>query len=624
MKLSTSPTRTVLAATIPGLVVIAIIWGFIYGLIRYELADTLREVGRVNGNLALAFEAHTVRTIASVEQLLEYVAHEYTERGVVDIDELAEAAGTTREFVRSIAIVDASGNVVIGSHAGAPANLADREFFRYHRDHPARGVLVSPPTLGRINSTLIIPVSRRITAPGGGFGGVVAAAVDPGYFDRFYQQMDIGRDGMVLLVGLDGLTRARHTGIHDSAGQDMGGSTLMREQAKQASGSFLSAGRVEGVARYTSYRTVPEYELVVAVGMAAPEVLLPYYERRNAYLWSGVAFTLLVLAFAGTVAVARLRRQQAMEEHQREEARFRATFDQALVAMAHVDLQGRVIEVNRTLCEMVGYAAQELLGRNFIDFKFPDERRAADDARRAMLQTGETPTMEHRYRRKDGSDLWANVAISMVRDPKGNPDYFVVVAQDITAQKQAQAQVLHQATYDLLTDLPNRSLFRDRLQQVLKQAQRKRWTAGVMFMDLDRFKAVNDSFGHAAGDALLREVGTRLARSVRASDTVARVGGDEFAVVLGELSAPSDATLVARKILETLAAPMSLEGHEYFVTVSIGITLFPADGNDIETLLRNADAAMFKAKQAGRNCFQFFAPQTASPVDAGQAQPVTA
>ena len=172
--------------------------------------------------------------------------------------------------------------------------------------------------------------------------------------------------------------------------------------------------------------------------------------------------------------------------------------------------------------------------------------------------------------------------------------------------RRAQEDALHLAQYDLLTDLPNRTLFHDRLAQALNQARRRGAAAGVMFVDLDRFKSVNDLLGHAAGDALLREAARRLARSVRSADTAARVGGDEFAVVLSEIARPEDASVVARKILEEMALPMRLDGHEITITVSIGIATFPADGEVLDALVRNADAAMFRAKASGRNAVRFY------------------
>jgi diguanylate cyclase (GGDEF)-like protein len=162
------------------------------------------------------------------------------------------------------------------------------------------------------------------------------------------------------------------------------------------------------------------------------------------------------------------------------------------------------------------------------------------------------------------------------------------------------------AQFDALTGLPNRALLADRFSQMIVQARRHAKPLGVLFIDLDDFKLVNDSLGHAGGDELLKETARRLQSSVRAGDTVARISGDEFAVILGDLARPDDAAIVAQKIIDRLAAPVSVRGHEVFVTASIGIAAFPADGSDAEALLGAADAAMYRAKQSGRNAYQFF------------------
>jgi diguanylate cyclase (GGDEF)-like protein/PAS domain S-box-containing protein len=173
-------------------------------------------------------------------------------------------------------------------------------------------------------------------------------------------------------------------------------------------------------------------------------------------------------------------------------------------------------------------------------------------------------------------------------------------------RQKAEQRLAHLAQFDALTGLPNRTLLQDRLAQTIVQSRRKRWHAGALFVDLDRFKLVNDTLGHHQGDALIRQVGERLLECVRPGDTVGRISGDEFAVVLADLARPDDAALVAQKILDTLARPFDLGGNEAYISASIGIAAFPEDGDDAETLLKNADIAMYRAKESARNCYRFF------------------
>jgi diguanylate cyclase (GGDEF)-like protein/PAS domain S-box-containing protein len=590
-----------LAVALLSSVLIAAAWAFVASLIDYERADTIREAYRGTANLALAFEQHTIRTMKAAEQLLEYTRDQYLEHGAaLDMEKLVALARADRELITTIAVTDASGRVVAGSRGIRGFDLSDREYFRAHRDGAPGGLRIGDPIAGRLSGLPTFPLSQRVDR-GGRFAGTVAVGLNPEYFSDFYKTLDIGRNGMALLIRADGITLARRAGSETSFGQNMARSTLMREQAGHETGSFLSVGRVEGVPRYTSYRTVREFGLVVAVGASEDEALEPFRERRNVYLASGAVFTGLVALAAVLILVALARRRQQLDQHLRDEARFRATFDQAAIGVAHVALDGTVTKVNDKLCRMSGYDASELLGRKFIEFKFSEDRAPADAIRAAQLVHRSNVQRDARFRRKDGSAAWYDVSVSLVLDPQGRPDYFVSMLQDITERKEAQEQVLYQAQHDPLTRLPNRALFQDRLEQALRTARRNRWSAGLLFLDLDYFKEVNDRLGHAAGDALLVEVGTRLSESVRTSDTAARIGGDEFAVVLARLTRPRDSALVADNILAALAAPVVLQGEPHRITVSIGIALFPDDGADAEALLRAADAAMFRAKQGGRN-----------------------
>jgi diguanylate cyclase (GGDEF)-like protein/PAS domain S-box-containing protein len=299
------------------------------------------------------------------------------------------------------------------------------------------------------------------------------------------------------------------------------------------------------------------------------------------------------------------------------EETFRAIFEQAAVGITVVSPELRYLRVNDKFCEMLGYTRDELLSMSLPELTAPEERDEAIDYRRRLL-AGSVPGHELRERqlvRKDGSRIWIALATSLVRAEDGAPRYFVSAVQDVSEAKRAAAALReseerfrHLAHYDVLTNLPNRALFYDRLKQGLAQAARNRWTLGVMLVDLDGFKQVNDTLGHAAGDMLLSQVGARLTGSVRAGDTAARLGGDEFAVMLSTLSAAQDAGIVAQKIIGCFQAPFPIQGSDVSTSASVGIALYPGDATELETLVKNADAAMYRAKAAGRNRYQFYDP----------------
>ena len=303
-----------------------------------------------------------------------------------------------------------------------------------------------------------------------------------------------------------------------------------------------------------------------------------------------------------------------VSERREVEERFRETFDHASVGIMHSSLDRRVLMVNRKFCDMVGYSAQELQQGSVRRIHHPEDSDA-DQHLEKRLVAGEIDSFsfEKRYVRKDGSIFWAHRTVSLARDETGRPKYFIRVIEDISARKQAEEELLHMAHYDALTNLPNRALFRDRLTQTLAQARRSDGLLGIMFLDLDRFKVINDSLGHAMGDLLLKQVAHRLTACVRASDTVGRLSGDEFGIILGGLHGVADAVLVAKKIVQVFSAPFRLDDHERFVTTSIGISMFPSDSRDEEGLVKAADAAMYRVKQTGRNNFRFYADDMNAP-----------
>ena len=299
-------------------------------------------------------------------------------------------------------------------------------------------------------------------------------------------------------------------------------------------------------------------------------------------------------------------RRRARLRLQESETFFRLTFSQAAVGIALLADDGRLLRVNRKMGQILGYTEVELLQRFFQQFTFGDD--LPDElALIARLRAGEINDFqrEQRLLHRDGRRVWVDISVSVMRDANAR-QRFIAVVKDISRRKQAEEALLRMANHDALTGLPNRVLLQDRLAQAIVHAQRARSQVGVMFIDLDRFKHVNDSLGHDAGDRMIVEIGRRLSSSLRESDTVARQGGDEFVVVLPDLASPDDAAKVAQKLLDSLFQPLLLGDQEVFPTGSIGIAMYPRDGHDSQTLLKCADSAMYRAKRQGGNHFLFY------------------
>jgi diguanylate cyclase (GGDEF)-like protein/PAS domain S-box-containing protein len=340
-------------------------------------------------------------------------------------------------------------------------------------------------------------------------------------------------------------------------------------------------------------------------------------------------------------------RKRADEEVRRLADEQRLTLDNATVGISFVR-ERNFQRCNPRLEEMFGYAPGEMLGQSTaLVYPSNEEFETARDLIYAQLGTGQTYTAEHQYRRKDGTLFWCKVVGKAI--DAAHPEHGAIwIYDDVTAErevresleasrdaleravaertaelqsanqrleaeindrKQAESRAQHLADHDVLTSLPNRRLLEDRLTQALALSYRNRKQTAVMFVDLDRFKNINDSLGHASGDVLLKEVADRLVKQLRVGDTICRIGGDEFVIVLPEIKRSSDAAHVAQKIIETVSQPVPVEERDLQVTASIGISVFPDDGRDAETLIRNADAAMYHAKETGRANYQFFTDQ---------------
>lgn len=282
-------------------------------------------------------------------------------------------------------------------------------------------------------------------------------------------------------------------------------------------------------------------------------------------------------------------------------------FEHSAEAIMVSDRDNRIVEVNQAFCRLTGYSADEVRG---VDPAMLSSGRTAPEEYRSMWQAiGTTGRWQGEIsdRRKDGSVYPKWLSISTIHGADGNIEHYIGSFVDISERKAAEEQIRHLAHFDTLTDLPNRFNLQGRLEQALASARRDghHRPVAVMFLDLDRFKNVNDTLGHHVGDALLLEVSQRLMSSVRESDVVARLGGDEFVVVLTGADAVA-AERVAGKMLKSLSQPYDIDGHQLHATSSIGIAVFPGDGESVEILMRNADAAMYHAKSTGRNNVQFF------------------
>jgi diguanylate cyclase (GGDEF)-like protein/PAS domain S-box-containing protein len=322
--------------------------------------------------------------------------------------------------------------------------------------------------------------------------------------------------------------------------------------------------------------------------------------------WAGIHAAFVAAAGLASIVSWRLNesvrasKDRALEAARASEERFRSSFEDAMIGMIVSSPDGGLERVNPAFCQMLGRSAEELHRLSWPDLTHSDDLEASTAMLRRMLAGGEDRGhAEKRYLHADGHVVWVSMSTRLVHDDRGRPLHFITQIQDISAQKDAADALEFQALHDPLTGLPNRTLFSDRLEQALARGRRSASRMAVVFIDVDRFKVVNDSLGHESGDWLLQQIGARLAQAVRATDSVARFGGDEFVILFDGVADEHMAMKLTDRVRRELIRPFSLEGEDdFFATVSLGVALSSTTSGAAE-LVRDADAAMYRAKATG-------------------------
>jgi diguanylate cyclase (GGDEF)-like protein/PAS domain S-box-containing protein len=291
------------------------------------------------------------------------------------------------------------------------------------------------------------------------------------------------------------------------------------------------------------------------------------------------------------------------------EERYRTLVESSTDAILMLDREKNAITCNQAFLALFGYQKKEIESQS-VRIIHPSEEsfRTYGKATYPLVERVGSLREEWDLMRKDGMIFSAEIVTSPIRSPDGTTTGYICIIRDITERKRAEEELAYMATHDSLTGLPNRTLFTDRLTMALVQARRSQKKLAVMLLDLDYFKNVNDTLGHGVGDQLLSAVGHRLQGLLRRGDTVARIGGDEFLLLLPEMLQVEYATTLAQKVLQAFREPFACDGHELHITTSIGIAIFPDDDGDADTLIKNADIAMYRAKNKGRDSFQRYTP----------------
>jgi diguanylate cyclase (GGDEF)-like protein/PAS domain S-box-containing protein len=589
-------------------VVLPLVWLFVAherGLLGQFARD---ESNRHVQNLAHAFAEEVRSSIVTIDLSLSQLRLSWQRNpgqfGAIVSELNAHLQGRLH---MNVVVTDADGRLVFSSIAGAPEHigLQDRDPVNAHlRRVPGDRLFIGKPHTGRLSGKWEVQFSRPILDGDGKLVGVIVAGVAPTYFSRFYNTIGIGSSASIALVRNDGIVVARTT--RDLTMRDSGKLLTGYPYSPHSGpgGNFQRVSRMDGVERYYGWRSLAEYGLLVTVGQSVLDANARYAQQKKLLVHTGVAVSLLLMLAGWAALAAADHRRRGVASLAAAEARWKLalnasgegvwdySFGNVLITLSP-SAQG-IVDAESTLLPFDRAA--------FVGMAHPEDAAAVLHAFAAHLE-GATPdyTAQYRTRLRNGNWRWILARGQVAeRDSTGRPLRIVGTVADIDARKLQEEQIHHLAHHDILTGLPNRLLFGDRLRQALLAAQREEHKLALIFFDLDQFKPVNDSYGHAVGDLLLQQVATRLRATLRVSDTLARLGGDEFVVLLPRVTGTADARKVAEDILRELNRPFMTEGFSLHISASLGVAVFPDGATDADSLLRCADAAMYEAKLRGR------------------------
>ncbi len=546
----------------------------------------------------------------------------------------------------ALTAIDAEGKLINFSR-GWPIpdiSVADRDYYNALRDHAEMRTMLSLPVQNRGSGSWTIYVARRVSNEEGGFLGLVLGAMQMSYFERWFEQGRPGDGGAVALLNGQGTLLARYPHADAAIGVSFHGSTLfdgLRAAGGVAHLVLRQTSNADGSDRLLAAQKLARHDLVLVESADMGSVLAEYHRQALAVIIGAGIFELVLAAMgllmlrqvaaqsmleiertarttaeaALTIAQERARADLALEQ---QNARFSAALRSMSQALCMCDGQDRLVVANHRLVEMLGLPPMARLQGESLDLLLglggPDGWLAPQDIEPLRVQIEAAKQRGQRCGRV--IELRPELALSMQFAPMEDGGWLATF-EDITARRQVEARIAHMAHHDALTGLPNRVLFHERLAEAIALARCGR-PAAVLCLDLDHFKSVNDTLGHHIGDELLRAVTQRLRGQLREGDLVARLGGDEFAFVQAGADA-TEAAAMAQRIIDVVSAPYEVAGHQIIIGASIGIARVPQDGEDGDTLLKNADLALYQAKGEGRGRHRLFEPVMGTTVQERRA-----
>lgn len=567
--------------------------------------------------LSHAYAQYVSRATEQIDQLTLLIKYDWERsRRPLPLENLSvQGAFPAARYVLTT-VIDRHGTPITGSLPPGqwPPNVADREYFLFHRDNTSPALRIGKPNTGRISSKTTIQFTRRLEKADGTFDGVVLVSVEPAYFATFYDRPSFGKSGLIAVIGKDGAVRtARIGGAGEKELGLQAGNALRALPPLDAPGSSSSLHGPEwfadGRARYIAHAALPAYPLTAVVGLSAEEHLAPYWQTRESEQRLAIAGSMVLFLFAvvATLLSARLawRKHQEAEVQDAYRLATEGGNDGFYMLRALRDKSGTVIDFEVVDCNVRGAAFYGLTREQFVGAKSSKLNPASyfPVLMKTYCSAMESGFYEDELKIPPESPIKVEwVHRRLVRSGTG----LAITFRDISQVKAHERELSRMANEDALTALPNRNWLAHFLPEALQRAGQTDAMLALLFVDLDNFKNVNDSLGHSAGDELLHAAALRLKSMVRPGDHVARLGGDEFTVILQPVAHEDAASAVAVRIAEAFRHPFELSRGSNVVGASIGISLFPRDGKDAETLLKNSDIAMYHAKAEGKGSHRLY------------------
>ncbi len=605
--------------TILGIAMIAMIWAGIAHHLFSEHERAVHVNTQETSNLARVLEENLTRNIQNIDRSLIFLRTSWTNLTFeTDLARWANETRNQREVELQISFIDAEGMLRASSLGPIlkPVNLSDREHYLAHLGHTRDELFISKPVVGRVSGKWSIQLSRAIREPDGRLAGVIVGSIDPFYWARVFNAVNLGKGGSVRLFGKDGVVRASNGVDGKEMGRSMSETPVFRRAHERPIDTYLSGGAFDGTKRLISYRAFKEAPLVIMVGVSQQEMFATYNRNRTIFSISGTALTLLIL-YVMWYGIQRQKnldsvraKWRASEAVASEKSRVLGiTLENINQGIMMIDPEGNVAVTNKRVQELLELPDRLMAPRTKLSDilthmwnrgEFGEKGEQLDPSIRSLVRCGISSEAVPLYERERPNGTVLEIASHKLDDGS-----VVRTFTDITERKRIEQQIAHMAHHDNLTNLPNRVLLNDRLEQAFARMKRQKSGFALFCLDLDGFKKVNDTFGHSAGDLLLKEVSQRLAKCVREVDTVARIGGDEFVILLEDTTEEAQAVVLAERIKAATGMPCSINGNDVMVGTSIGIAMAPRDGTDAAELIRNADKALYRAKSKGRNLFSF-------------------